>query len=250
MNSLVSFSANKNLFTGGLPIFTPSLTIFSANRNKLNGPIPALGQFLKFLDIAQNNLTGHTPILNLQITNFNISSNRMNDDLTDTLFPNSLKTLDISFNEFNGTLFLKSPIYVDARNNRISSVSISSASSLIYCNVVRNLIKLDIPFCNFDLSNYIIPEHTTSVSTLSLFTTSKPPEKLETTLASSILLTLISRLQKLSTTTTTLANTVASNLPTDYHSTGGGKKSIQIHFRFPCCHSFDAKWDIIGNDFN
>eukprot|EP00834_Sanchytrium_tribonematis_P002852 NODE_97_length_20652_cov_0.832093.p2 type:complete len:680 gc:universal NODE_97_length_20652_cov_0.832093:2143-4182(+) len=170
LNSVVTFSATRNKLSGNLPTFTNTLTSFAAASNKLNGSIPALGQFMRSLDVSQNQLSGQFPTLNLRIISLNISRNRLNDDVTNVAFPNSMKIVDLSFNNLNGIPTLKSPSYVDLGNNALNTVVFLSTSYLIYCNLINNPMDVEIPICNYYTSRVntltsLIPDTISSIST-------------------------------------------------------------------------------------
>jgi len=114
LNAIVTFDLSANNFRSQLSPLSDALTAFKCSQCGLYGPVRYLPKFL---------------------VSFNVSKNKLSGSLT---IPALVSVIDISYNSFNGSLFLYDPIIVDVEYNQLSKVQFYSTSSLQECDLRNN----------------------------------------------------------------------------------------------------------------
>ncbi|KAJ7198069.1 hypothetical protein O6H91_07G090100 [Diphasiastrum complanatum] len=107
LHSLRDLVLKNNQLSGSVPTglcILPSLNTLDLSGNGLSGTIPSFSAPLSFLDLQRNFLTGTLPPLPASLISLSLSKNNLNGPLDQLASLQILQFLDLSFNQFSGTI--------------------------------------------------------------------------------------------------------------------------------------------------
>ena len=134
-NGLIKFIAGGNQLSGSIPTLPSGLLELDLFNNLLSNGIPTLPSTLGILNVGMNQLTGTFPTIPNTLTKLVANTNRMSGNISLITFPSGLNYVQLSENEFTGTLTIGYPQKLYIAETKINNLAINYKGGLNDCSL-------------------------------------------------------------------------------------------------------------------